>query len=102
MNFFEKLRAFFTLAKNTKPKSKFRFGWGTGKARRKDRLELNPELAYKPEHPFKPLTKCRPNLTPDGHSYTRLMKRMRLGKMKPKQYKLATEKINSAGIDFGY
>lgn len=104
MNLIDRIKTFLHLqrAVNDKPKSKFRFGRGAGLFRRKQKLELNPELAYKPEHPFKAVAKCRPNLTPDGHGYTRLMKRMRSGKMKPKQYKMATEKINSAGIDLGY
>ena len=104
MNLLDRIKNFLKLQRlvKEKPKSKFRFGRGKGLFYRKKKLELNPELLYKPEHPFNPLTRCRPNLTPNGHSYTRLLKRMRSGKMKFKRYKLATETINSAGIDLGY
>lgn len=104
MNLIDRIKTFLHLQKavNDKPKSKFRFGWGKGIFNRKQRLKENPLLQYATEHPFKPIAKLGYNLTPDGHSYTRLMKRMRSGKMKFMRYKRATEKINSAGIDLGY
>ena len=104
MNLIDRIKSFSRLQKevNDKPKSKFRFGWGKGLLRRKNRLEENPLLAYATEHPFKPVKKIAINNTVGGHSCIRLMKKMRLGKLKPKQYRLATERINSAGIDFGY
>jgi len=104
MNLLDRIKTFLHLQKavNDKPKSKFRFGWGKGLFNRKNRIKENPLLAYTSEHPFKPIAKLKCNLTPDGHSYTRLMKRMRSGKMKPMRYKRAMETINSAGIDLGY
>lgn len=82
-----------------KPKSKHRKAKGSWlRFNRKNRLDKNPELAYKPEHPFKPIKELFKRKVNDGHKYERDIKKMKLGKLKPKQQNILNYKLRSAGI----
>jgi len=100
MNLLDRIKTFLHLQRvvNGKPKSKFRLAFSSGLLRRKENIRDNPLLAYSVRHPFKPVARCAVNVTANGHNYKRLMNKMRLGKLKPKQLRMANETLRTAGF----